>query len=331
MKRWRFSLVAMIIIMVMSSLLACGGPVVKRVNQPATTVQTTTTTTTPATPVPQTVTPQTMEIKTVKTATTSGGIVVSSKPIAYVRTGDPTKPAQSVAGKLCSPGGIWRRQIMLYNDATEDMVTERMRQYVSELVPNRAPIIESAGEWDNFGYWLMDKYGNPLSEPADNMVILAQPKIVAPSAVTQIVPQRITVETTTTFKDLMTSALNGVMISGNTITLSSDLLFDTGKDVIKPEGLRILVVIRSVIKNAYSDRPITIEGHTDNVPIHGRFRDNNDLSLARAEAVWLYFINYGLNQGNLYVQGFGESSPTASNSTEDGRRQNRRVVIKVTP
>jgi chemotaxis protein MotB len=131
----------------------------------------------------------------------------------------------------------------------------------------------------------------------------------------------------------MTSALNGIMISGNTITLSSDLLFDSGKDELKPEGLRILSVICNVIKNTYPDRPVIIEGHTDNVPIKpsGKFRDNNDLSLARAEAVWLYFINHGLSQANLYAQGFGESNPIASNSAEDGKRQNRRVVIKVVP
>jgi len=311
----------MIVILVMS-LLACGGPVVKRVNSTAVVQE----------QAPKEETAASKVTTTVKIPVVTS-IVTSTQAIEYVRLGDPDKPVPSYAGKLAFDGSKWRRQIVLYNGATEDMVKDVMRSYVSSLVSNRDP----NGKWDSFGYWLMDKYGNTLTPPSDVTNFVYTPtQIAAPTAppVTQNIPSKPTAKAIdTTFRDLMISALDGVTISNNTITLSSDLLFDSGKDVLKPEGLRILSVICRVIKGTYPDQPVIIEGHTDNVPIKpkSKFRDNNDLSLARAEAVWLYLINNGLSQANLYAQGFGESSPIAPNNTEDGRRQNRRVVIKVVP
>jgi OOP family OmpA-OmpF porin len=71
-----------------------------------------------------------------------------------------------------------------------------------------------------------------------------------------------------------------------------------------------------------------IEGHADSV---GDATHNQQLSQLRAEAVKLTFARQGMPMSHIRTWGAGESDPIASNDTEEGRRQNRRVVIVVTP
>ena len=82
---------------------------------------------------------------------------------------------------------------------------------------------------------------------------------------------------------------------------------------------------------SYTDNIIEIEGHTDNVPIHTqRFKNNNELSSARALAVAEFYIeNKGIDPAKLKYSGRGEYVPVAENGTAEGRAQNRRVEIKV--
>lgn len=71
---------------------------------------------------------------------------------------------------------------------------------------------------------------------------------------------------------------------------------------------------------------VVVIGHTDNV---GTDLYNQGLSIRRAEAVFRYLVNRGIAPERLTVEGKGESEPVASNDTEDGRAQNRRVDLKV--
>ena len=72
---------------------------------------------------------------------------------------------------------------------------------------------------------------------------------------------------------------------------------------------------------------IAVEGHTDSV---GSDAYNQDLSKRRAESARQYLIDNGLSASTIVAIGAGESSPTDSNDTEEGRHNNRRVVIKAT-
>jgi hypothetical protein len=74
----------------------------------------------------------------------------------------------------------------------------------------------------------------------------------------------------------------------------------------------------------YPDRRVVIEGHTDNT---GDTAYNRDLSERRARAVARYLVLSGIDGRRLTVRGRGQASPVASNATEDGRSQNRRVEI----
>ena len=71
---------------------------------------------------------------------------------------------------------------------------------------------------------------------------------------------------------------------------------------------------------------IAIEGHTDST---GPLQGNIDLSLARAEAVMEYLVGLGIDRARLSAFGYGPTLPVASNDTEEGRAQNRRIEFKV--
>ncbi|MDO4188880.1 MAG: flagellar motor protein MotB [Lachnospiraceae bacterium] len=114
------------------------------------------------------------------------------------------------------------------------------------------------------------------------------------------------------------------------LTLNGGILFDSGKAVLKPECSAVLNKI-GIILEKYAKSTIEIEGHTDNVPIHtSQFSDNDELSDARALAVFRYIIEHtNLNPANLKHAGRGEYVPVADNATAEGRTKNRRVEIKI--
>ena len=117
--------------------------------------------------------------------------------------------------------------------------------------------------------------------------------------------------------------------------LAKQLEFDPGSAPIKPTGQAALKEIGEILK-AVSDKQIRIEGHTDRMPIgpslKGQYSNNLELSKARAQAIVRYLAEEGrVDQANLIIVGHGDTKPVASNSTEDGRKQNRRIEIVLVP
>ena len=111
------------------------------------------------------------------------------------------------------------------------------------------------------------------------------------------------------------------------ITLKSDFSFDFDSAVIKPGAEDEIARIAAVLIK-YPQTNISIEGHTDS---KGAEEYNMDLSRQRAEAVKNSLIGRGLTSSRLQTIGFGESKPVATNDTEAGRQQNRRVKIVIVP
>lgn len=118
---------------------------------------------------------------------------------------------------------------------------------------------------------------------------------------------------------------------GIVVTFVAEILFDSGKTKIKKEGLQALDKVASVIKNV--DNDISVEGHTDNVPIkYSGWKSNWELSSARALSVLHYLVNKkGLDPEKVSATGCGEYRPVASNETPEGRQKNRRVEIIIRP
>jgi chemotaxis protein MotB len=120
------------------------------------------------------------------------------------------------------------------------------------------------------------------------------------------------------------------------ISLPGDVLFDTGKDTLRPDGKEILGKIAVVIRNDKSlvDRDYQVAGHTDNQPLSGGpFHDNWGLSLMRARAVLVFLVGKGgiLPAKHWSAAGFGETDPLGSNATKDGQQKNRRCELIVVP
>lgn len=113
------------------------------------------------------------------------------------------------------------------------------------------------------------------------------------------------------------------------IEFKEKILFDTGKAVIKEEGIPALMKIAELIRNMPNQ--IVVEGHTDNVPIHTyQYPSNWELSSARALSVLKYLTeNRGLDPKRFSIAAYGEYSPIDSNDTPEGRMQNRRVNILI--
>ena len=120
---------------------------------------------------------------------------------------------------------------------------------------------------------------------------------------------------------------------GLVLTFLDEIFFDSGKAVVKPDGMETLEKVAVVLKETVPDSPVAVEGHTDNEPIkHSGWKSNWELSAARALAVLHYFADSkGLDPMRLRAVGFGEFHSAASNDTPEGRRQNRRVEVVILP
>lgn len=112
------------------------------------------------------------------------------------------------------------------------------------------------------------------------------------------------------------------------VTLDSMSLFDSGKATLKPGSTRLMVDAVTMIKT-HARKRVLVAGYTDNV---GSPTFNLKLSTARAEAVrdWLVEAS-GLPATQFAIQGYGDTRPIASNDTDAGRANNRRVEITLVP
>ncbi|HKO02355.1 MAG TPA: OmpA family protein [Thermoanaerobaculia bacterium] len=114
---------------------------------------------------------------------------------------------------------------------------------------------------------------------------------------------------------------------GLIVTLTNNVLFDTGKTTLKPGAKRTLTRIAEQLSGDNSGTKIVVEGHTDSV---GSTESNQALSVRRATAVRDYLVSQGLSADRVTAAGRGEEAPIATNNTAAGRQQNRRVELVIT-
>jgi chemotaxis protein MotB len=113
-----------------------------------------------------------------------------------------------------------------------------------------------------------------------------------------------------------------------TLRLSDQILFASGQAELNQNAITSLAEIASSLKLLEGE--IIVEGHTDNVPIHGgRFKSNWELSAARAFSVIEALNKGGVPEERMAAWGFGENRPLAGNDDEAGRAKNRRIEILV--
>jgi chemotaxis protein MotB len=121
----------------------------------------------------------------------------------------------------------------------------------------------------------------------------------------------------------------GAARDGVIISLSGNVLFDSGRADLKPAGLAMLNILADRVRDMPND--LRIEGHTDDIPIETSiFPSNWELSAARAVSVARYLSDHGrIKPERLTAAGYGQFRPAAPNTTREGRARNRRVDIVI--
>ena len=111
------------------------------------------------------------------------------------------------------------------------------------------------------------------------------------------------------------------------LNMPSEVTFDVDSSAVKPQFRNTLNDVASTLVQ-YESTYIDVYGHTDST---GSDAYNQTLSERRAQSVSSYLSSQGVQSARLATRGYGESQPVASNTTEDGRAQNRRVEIRIVP
>lgn len=115
---------------------------------------------------------------------------------------------------------------------------------------------------------------------------------------------------------------------GVEVSLKDVILFDSGQAILKEQSYKTLDGIVGLINTV--SNPISIEGHTDNVPIvSSSFPSNWELSSTRAASVLHYFQSKNVAPGRMQFTGYGEYKPLYPNDSEAHRQSNRRVTIAI--
>jgi outer membrane protein OmpA-like peptidoglycan-associated protein len=121
----------------------------------------------------------------------------------------------------------------------------------------------------------------------------------------------------------------GIINNGSSlvVTLPQDILFAVDSTTLTGSLQNDLYSVAASL-NRYPDTTVNVIGHTDNT---GAAAYNQDLSQRRAQAVASVLINAGVAPQRIRSIGRGEDAPVATNQTPEGRQQNRRVEIIITP
>ncbi len=120
---------------------------------------------------------------------------------------------------------------------------------------------------------------------------------------------------------------------GLVLRFVAEIFFDSGKAELRPKAYAMLDKVAMFLEKDVPDRNISIEGHTDNVPIkYSPWKSNWELSAARALSVLHYLTGKGnLDSNRVQATGYGEYKPIDSNETKEDRQKNRRVEIVILP
>jgi chemotaxis protein MotB len=116
---------------------------------------------------------------------------------------------------------------------------------------------------------------------------------------------------------------------GLEITIPEVALFDSARAALHESARPVLAELAATLREGGEAR-ISVEGHTDNVPVQGgQFASNWDLASARANAVARYLLEQGFEPSRLQSVSYADTRPVASNDSEQGRAANRRVELQI--
>ncbi len=135
------------------------------------------------------------------------------------------------------------------------------------------------------------------------------------------------------FKSLIDNGkLKAKIVDGRMVLeLQTDILFGSGSAKLSDEGAATIREVGQLL-GTIPDRKFQVEGHTDNVPIKNKtYPSNWELASARAINVVKEMVDAGMPGKRISAAAFADTRPTASNQTDEGRAQNRRIEIAIVP
>jgi chemotaxis protein MotB len=135
------------------------------------------------------------------------------------------------------------------------------------------------------------------------------------------------------FKAMIDSGtLEAKIVDGRMVLeLKTDILFPSGSAKLSDQGVETIREVGSLLAQI-PERRFQVEGHTDNVPINTKtYPSNWELAAARAITVLSEMVDAGMPADRISAASFADTRPRASNQTEEGRAQNRRIEIVIVP
>ena len=131
-------------------------------------------------------------------------------------------------------------------------------------------------------------------------------------------------------------AAGRVTLNNGRIGISGSVLFSLNSDQLQPEGRQLLQILAPPLATylATRDEMLMVSGFTDDRMVRDsnrQFADNLELSAQRALTVTRALIEEGLPSAAVFAAAFGPEQPVASNTSEQGRSQNRRVEMAPVP
>jgi chemotaxis protein MotB len=167
----------------------------------------------------------------------------------------------------------------------------------------------------------------PIAPAGQSPVLqpVAAPKTTAPAPLPPVLKAMPTLSIPQNIKNMVDVVATATEIN---LVIKDDVLFAEGSADLTALGRSVLDGIAQILKQ--SNYPVSVEGHTDNVPIHtAQFPSNWELSSFRATNVARYFIRSGVSSERLRAIGYADTHPVAANDSEAGRALNRRVSLVI--
>lgn len=207
---------------------------------------------------------------------------------------------------------------------------EKQRQLIADLTNKVSDLSNKAGQLSSDVASKQSQLGQTQQQLAEQQARLEhlQALMNQQKAATQDIRKRMA-DALTGFSsnELSVAIKNGKVY----VSMQESLLFPSGSAVVNPQGKLALSKLADAL-NKDTSITVNIEGHTDSVPIHGRYIDNWDLSTSRANAiVRILTKTYGVDPIRVVASGHSQYDPVQSNSTPDGRALNRRTEVILSP
>jgi chemotaxis protein MotB len=265
-------------------------------------------------------------------------IFSSCKPI--YRCGDPIPDKLSVSKR--AQRVVLERDELCATVAERDVEVSDLKNDISELKDEIADIERQYNELNNDKLSQAEQFSLALKQKSDELSEKERLLVERERALTEL--QHMLAEQdqiTRRLNDVLKNALLGfdsdelsVEIRDGKVyvSMSDRLLFRSGSAAVEAKGKEAIKVLAGVLNNN-PDIDILVEGHTDNVPIKTAvYKDNWDLSVARATSiVRILTEDYKMTPTRLTASGKGEFAPRSTNATAEGRANNRRTEIILSP